>query len=359
MTRPRAFWIVSSVLGLAVLPGCLGRLAGARVGPEQNAPAADTSNTPSVSHSTVVSDQEQEYPAIAVSVVPAPSEPGQKPVSIRQTVLENPEPPALQSVPVNSAVSPATARETPPPPVLEDVKAAKLAPASSDPPLLAAFRCILNDEPDKALEHLKGFDSTTQEFLIRLLPALARLGQKPLEQLNAEEVTVLQEQFEELLETLRPFTRLAINRMCCCKWIKGYGNYEPLSEGHLFHAASKPGFRDGEQVKVYVELRNFRCELRDRYHEIRLSSSVEIRDPREPADAKPLWYYRFEDQKEPVRSRAQLHDFFNYYTFSVPHIPPGTYTVTIQVADETTPERHRIATKSQEFRVTAMPMGAP
>src|SRR5207244_9232055 len=116
---------------------------------------------------------------------------------------------------------------------------------------------------------------------------------------------------------------------------------------------------DGEQVNVYVELRNFRCELRERYHEIRLSSSVEIRDPREPPDAKPLWYYRFDDQKQPVKSRTQLHDFFSYYWFTVPHIPPATYTLTFQVADETSPDRRRVASKSQEFRVTAMPMGTP
>ena len=81
--------------------------------------------------------------------------------------------------------------------------------------------------------------------------------------------------------------------------------------------------------------------------------------PREPPDAKPLWYYRFDDQKQPVKSRTQLHDFFSYYWFTVPHIPPGTYTLTFQVADETSPDRRRVTSKSHEFRVTAMPMGTP
>jgi hypothetical protein len=215
---------------------------------------------------------------------------------------------------------------------------------------------VLSDEPDRALEHLKGFDATTQDFLIRVLPALARLAQKPLGQLSAEEVAVLREQLESLLETLRPYAPLMISRMCCCKWIKGYGNYEPLPEGRHFYAASKKDCRDGEEVQLYVELRNFRCELRDRYHEIRLSSSVEIRDPQDPPEAEPTWHYRFPDQRQPFL--AQVHDFFYCYTFSVPHIPPGKYRLIIQVTDETSPDRRRIARKSQEFWVSAMPATA-
>jgi hypothetical protein len=371
MTKSGLLLILSSVLGLGLLPGCLGHSTGARVTPEQKLPFQPPTAV------TIVQDQSP-YPVLAnrshaVGVaeaseppeVPPPSDAAGKPVDIRQTGLEKPQPQDL--LPARAGTSDTEIRPVPPPvevkstsPELEaPVPSAKLPFASSDPPLLGAFRGALNDEPEKTLEYLKGFDVATQDFLLRVLPALARLAQKPLEQLNAEEVSVLQEQFEGLLETLRPFTKLAITRLCCCKWIKGYGNYEPLPEDHLFHPTSKKDYCDGEKVNVYVELRNFRCEMRDRYHEIRLSSSVEIRDPREPPDAKPLWYYGFKDQQQPVRSRVQLHDFFGSYWFIVPHIPPGTYILTFHVADETSPDRRRVASKSQEFHVTAMPMGAP
>jgi hypothetical protein len=304
-----------------------------------------------------------EEPASAPPVLPPASDTTSKPLTIQQTALVKPE-----SRNVNNAQTGTPGANLPVAPVLEvkpdpgtlaPIQGAKLAIASSDPPLVAVLKCVINHEPDKALEYLKGFDAATQDFLLRVFPALARLGQKPLEQQNPEEISILQEQFEGLLETLRPFTRLAISRMCCCRWIKGYGNYEPLPDDHRFHAASKKDARDGEQVTVYVELRNFRCELRDRYHEIRLSSKVELRDARDPPTADPVWCYRFEDRQHPVRRLTQLHDFFNYYTFSVPHLPSGDYILTIQVADETLPERHRVAAKSQEFHVTSMPMAMP
>lgn len=211
---------------------------------------------------------------------------------------------------------------------------------------------MLENHPHEALDHLKNYDATTQDFFIRLLPAMARLTQKPLDQMNPEEVAVLQDQLEALLETLRPHADLVINKMCFCEWIKAFGVYKPLPAGHVFQGGTK--IRPGELVQVYVELRNFACEKRDPYHETLLSSYVEIRDVQNPKGS-PTWKYRFDDSKLPVRSRARLHDFFNNYSFYVPDIPPGRYILTIQVTDETRPEKRRLARESLEFQVTAMP----
>jgi hypothetical protein len=222
-----------------------------------------------------------------------------------------------------------------------------------DESLLEAFRCILKDRPQEALDYLKNFDAATQDMFLHLFPAMAQLSQKPLDKLNPEEVGVLQNHLEGLLESLRPRAELEISRICYCEWIKAFGVYKPLPETHLFHASSQA--QPGELVWIYVELRNFCSELHDLYHETRLSSSVAIRDPRNP-NGPPIWYYRFDDRKQPpMRSRAPLHDYFNKFSFYVPHIPPGVYTLTIEIADETRPERRRVAHKSLEFRVTAMP----
>jgi hypothetical protein len=145
--------------------------------------------------------------------------------------------------------------------------------------------------------------------------------------------------------------------MCFCKSIKAFAMYDPWPEDHVFHASSKGGFLDGDVVQVYVELRNFLCKPRDSYHEIHLSSSVKISDPRDPA--KAIWFKRFDDSKQPpVRSRAQLHDYFCRYYFAVPHLPPGEYTMTIQVMDETIPDKRRPAEKSLQIRVIAPQTGS-
>ncbi|MCS7047431.1 MAG: hypothetical protein NZO58_13825, partial [Gemmataceae bacterium] len=141
-----------------------------------------------------------------------------------------------------------------------------------------------------------------------------------------------------------------IDKMCFCESVTGIGNYKPLPDGYAFAPAS--GNRPGELVQLYVEFRNFVSEPRQGAFETRLSSSVEISDSR----GELLWSYRFEDERKPIRSRTQLHDWYNNYTFFVPKgLPPGTYRLTLQVADETLPDHRRVARRSIEFRVAAVP----
>jgi hypothetical protein len=217
-------------------------------------------------------------------------------------------------------------------------------------PLLEAFRCVLENRPNDALEHLKSYDHQTQEVFLRLLPPMALLAHKRLEQLSPTEVAVLHEQLQGLMVALRPRTELAIGKMCFCEWIKSYGVYRPLPESHMFQAGV--GGQPGELVQLYVEVHNFCSEKREpySYHETRLSSLVEVAD----ADGKPRWRYPFDDVKQPIRSLARLHDFFNNYSFHIPpDIGPGIYTVTIQIADETVPDQRRVARKSLRMVVRA------
>ena len=219
-------------------------------------------------------------------------------------------------------------------------------------PLADALQCVLDNRHDEALQHLQSYDAATQDLFLRLLPAMSILSKKKLTELTAPEVAVLHEQLHSLLGTLRPRTALSVDKICFCEWIKDYGNYKPLPEGYAFAApfANRPG----ELVQLYVELRNFASELRLGAFETRLSSSVEITDGR----GELVWSYRFEDEKHPIRSRTQLHDWFNNYSFHVPkNLPPGAYRLTIQVVDETTPER-RVARQAMEFRVAPAPVRA-
>jgi hypothetical protein len=219
-------------------------------------------------------------------------------------------------------------------------------PERREPPLVEALRCILENRPHDALPVLETYDRTTQDFVMRVLPVLALVQQKPLDQLKAEEVAVLHEQVQSLLALLRPRTEFAIGKICFCEWIKGFGFYKPQAADHVFLSSS--GGRPGELVQVYIELKNFCTEYRQPFHETRLAVSAEIYDQK----GKRWWRDPAGERKQPILSQDPLNDYCAKYTFYVPELPPGSYLLTIQVADETRPDFRRVARKSLEFRVT-------
>lgn len=243
--------------------------------------------------------------------------------------------------------------DTPPQPMPPGATATQVANAVAvkKEVLPDVLQCMLDKHHHEALQLLKKYDQATQDFFLGILPVVARVSEKPLESMSGEEVAVMQETLERILETLRPRSVLAVNHMCFCESVKGFGVYKPLPEGHVFQAGCPT--RPGDLVQVYVELRNVCSERREHYHETLLSSYVEITDPRDPK-GRVLWKHRFDDSKQPLRSRTRLHDYYNNYSFYVPQrLPPGTYQLTIQVTDETRREAPRVARKSVEFRVGA------
>jgi hypothetical protein len=238
---------------------------------------------------------------------------------------------------------PGSVRNAPPP-----LPVAEKTPLPSDEPVVLALRSLLNDKPEEALEHLKHYDAANQEALICLTATVARLTKKKLDQLSPTEVAGLQDQLQKsLLGALRPRAELLIDKMCFCEWIKGYGNYGPLPENYEFQP--KVGDRPGESVQVYVELRNLTSEVRGTAYETRLQSTMRIFDQ----GGKEVVFRAFPDRDGPFRTLTPLPDYFKSYSFYVPHMPPGKYTLTFEVKDVTRPETPRSACKSLEFRVAA------
>jgi hypothetical protein len=227
-------------------------------------------------------------------------------------------------------------------------QAAPARPAEKKEPLLEALECFLKDRPDRALGLLKGYRQSSQDVYIALLPILAQLTHKGVDQLTPEEVSAIHEQLHGLAEQLRPRAPLVIDRMCCCERIKGFGQYRALQEDHAFRARS--GDRPGDQVTLYVELRNFALQPCRQGYVTRLSSAVEIAD----AGGKQLWYHSFkdwEDKEGPLYRQAAWNDCFGNYCFYMPHIPPGSYTLTLTIRDLTYPETPRVAHKAVALRV--------
>jgi hypothetical protein len=220
--------------------------------------------------------------------------------------------------------------EAAPPPATPPVK---------DPPLVAALRCYLDRRPADAVALLKGSGPLNQELLLGLLPLAARLAEGALAK---DDQAVLLDQLDSLLAPLRARAALALDRLCFCRGITMFGVYEPLPDDYVF--------QPGEYVHVYVEVRNFTSAKRPRPdgqadYVVELASAAEIRD---------VAGKRVERLKVPPPgpnlSHAQRHDYFVGYHFCLPELPPGVYTLWLQVTDGPT---GRQARRSLDFHVAA------
>jgi hypothetical protein len=217
-------------------------------------------------------------------------------------------------------------------------------------PLVEALQCMLDDRHQEALQHLQAYDAETQEFFLGVLPTLTLFTKKRLQDLSTQEVAVLYDSLQGVLVRVRPRTELVIEKMCFCDWVKGYGVYQPRAARPFL--ASTPS-RPGDQVHVYLELKNFASEkAASGLYETRLKVTGEMRD----ADGKvvaPAWVWM--DGEEPLRSRTRLHDYSNDYVFYIPVLAPGNYQLVLRVLDQTLPDHPREASKTVDLRVTALP----
>jgi hypothetical protein len=200
-----------------------------------------------------------------------------------------------------------------------------------------ALRFFLDKHPDEALDRLKVYDKGNQDLLLGLFPLLARLTEGGLATAKAEEVEYLVDSFDNLLEPLRCRLPLTIGKLCFCRAIRSFGDYDPLPENH--------GFKRDDPVQIYIELRSFHTkeyklpggEIRYVMH---LASSYKIvTDTQPPRTVKEGTFLR--DRTEGAESSRTLrHDYFENYSFPAPDLDPGSYNLIITVEDRgTTPPR--------------------
>jgi hypothetical protein len=219
-------------------------------------------------------------------------------------------------------------------PVREAETVVVKAQPEEDPPLVAALRCFLRKRPAEAVVWLERYDKANQDVLLCLLPLAARMTEGNLRQGDPHELTAVLSQLDGVSDSLQPLAELRIERMCFCRDIKKYGDYTPLEDDH--------GFRPLEWAQVYVELQNFSSEQQGNLYKVHLTSKVEVDNFR----GKFVWRQDF--PADPVISLTRRRDFFNTYTFSVPKIPPGRYTLKLTVTDVPTKRR---AERTLDFRV--------
>jgi hypothetical protein len=216
-----------------------------------------------------------------------------------------------------------------------------------DAPLVAALRCVLNKHPDQARQVLEKDGRSDRELLLGLLRLAGSLSEGEIEGLSPEEVAVTLEHLHVLAQRLRPRASLQLERMCFCRRIESFGQYDPLPISHAFQAGSAG--RPGERVQVYVEVRNFDSAARQNHFETKLNSALEIID---------------EQRRRVVVmnlgtctdvSQTPRQDYFLNFQFHVPAgMPPGLYTLWVTVKDETPAgpgHKVRVARQSLDFRV--------
>lgn len=252
------------------------------------------------------------------------------------------EHPALEKRPRSSRITPVTATKTSTP--AEIVPVADSKATAAEPPLLAALRCYLDKRPAEALAVLECYEKANQDLLLCLLPLIAQLTEASVDKTSDNGLGIVVDQLNSMLLPLRERAPLAIDKMCFCQSIGGYGNYVALADAHVFRA--------GELVRLYVELRNFRSDKRAEAGQTvfvtELSAKAEIRD----ASGKAVWSHEFQRDK-PDQSQSLRTDYFEHYRFCIPELEPGSYTMSLSVRDVAT--KRDEAKRTLDFHVGNMP----
>jgi hypothetical protein len=340
-------------LGTCLLVGCLHHA----LPPEQRQIQTDV-----LAHSTTAA-AEEEKPSVspsdylvsrtsAVQLEAQPAVASAKPVE--SLAERQPEKPAEQPVePVEMRIKAATpslpAQPAEPPEPHREVQPAP--PTRPDAPSVQALRGLLEHHPEEEIkEQLKPCDPTTREAMLLLLCSVAQLEQAGgMARISPRDLATWTDRLNLLTSSLRCRSQLILDRMCFCRWIKNFGDFEPLPPEHTF-------FQPGEVAHVYVQVRNFssRREV-DRYVTV-VKGRLEIYDEN-IRDRSPAITWGPETRMDVSASPRQ--DFYINFRFRVPpSTPAGLYTMRISVEDwtdappgaQTVPDC-RIARRTLDFRV--------
>lgn len=200
--------------------------------------------------------------------------------------------------------------------------------AAPEAPLVKALRCALEKHPDQARQLLDKYDKGDRELLLALVRLTASAGEGDLEKLPPEEVASTLDKLHGLTTSLRQRAPLSLEKVCFCKKIDGFGQYEPMPAGHEFQAGVEG--RPGERVQVYAEVRNFSSVPRENQFETCLASRLEICD----ADRNQVASMDLGTCTD--RSQTPRHDYFLNFQLHVPaRLAPGLYTLWVVVKDVT------------------------
>ncbi len=212
-----------------------------------------------------------------------------------------------------------------------------------DPPLVAALRAYMDGRPERAIEHMRALDRPNQEFVLSVLPLLARGATADLAR-DAVANAVLADQLHAAAQRLEPRAALRVEKALFCRDVRGFGRYTPWNDADPY--------RPHEIAQLYLELRNLASVPANDGYVTAVNALVEVRDannrlveqidPDDPRGARRVSVVKFERK---LTSRSPLHDFHVLYYFSAPPVP-GVYTITVELRDQT----GRRTTKTQPIQ---------
>lgn len=225
-------------------------------------------------------------------------------------------------------------------------------PSAPDPPLVAALRCAMQKQPQRARAQLRRYGPADRELLLALLRLTAGVGADGWAKLSPAEQAAALGQLEAVAAGLRGPTPLRIERVSFCRRIDGFGQFDPLPASHEFQPGSEG--QPGDLVQVYVELRNFSSRAVGGEYEMKLARSAEVFDLHRRKVAS------LDLGSDVDRCRARRQDYFLNLQFHVPaRLPAGLYTVRVTVHDQTPgPDASspaRVASRTLDLRVGATP----
>ena len=201
--------------------------------------------------------------------------------------------------------------------------------AEDEPVVLAALRAYLEQQPEKALEHLRKLDPEDQEMMTLLLPLIANSQKQSVTKLGPRSLAGQLKQLRYLVQRLSARAQLSLKNVCFCQAIGRYGFYRPITHDASFYVGRQD--RVGEKINVYAEVENFRNLPKGSFFETTLAVELSILD----THGKRVWFAsKFIG---PERSRSPRRDLFLHAYFHVPAQLPvgGRYVLHLDVRDVT------------------------
>jgi hypothetical protein len=325
-----------------MLPACAGTPFTRDVGPPSPGPAALTDARP--------------YNAVTVPPAPAdkttraakPGPPVEPPAPVKPDPVVQPAQYAARTTADAGTGRAAIAEPASPAGKLPQALPAVELPQSrgrdvnADAPLVRILRAYLEHRPDDAMDVLRCYDRPNQEMLLYVMPMLVKLTEGSLAKAEPQDLAVLVEQLQNAMDMLQPRAALLIDKLCYCSKVYKFGHYDPLAENHAF--------RPGDEVNLYVQLRNVSCEPATgpggaAGYLLRTLDRVEVRD----SNNRLAWHFEC-PKTDP--SSSPRHDYHQLVHFYLPaQMAPGTYTLTLQVTDIPT---GRAAALTVDLRVSGL-----
>jgi hypothetical protein len=203
--------------------------------------------------------------------------------------------------------------------------------APPEPPLLAAVRAYSEGRPDRAIEIIRTLPQPNQEFLLAMLPVLARGATADLNN-DTGTAGMLVDQLDAARTRLEARAALRVENVTFCKDVAGFGRFAR-------QPANEP-YRPNARAQFYLEVKNLGSRPSGEEFITHIHATVEVRDAHgrvveqiDPDDyRRRIPAVRFDKR---LVSHSPLHDFHVLYIFSAPPAP-GVYTISAELRDAAT-----------------------